>query len=116
MLRSISFINIALAILYFLFYLLNSTSYAMIGVFLVISFSALTIRNAEKEIKPSVIYFILGVLVLVFAGFLAVWTYNVVLSSLEYGYFGNSWLYIAISISLLVGIIIQSIAVANHRP
>nr|WP_294876409.1 hypothetical protein [uncultured Pedobacter sp.] len=116
MLRSISFINIVLAIVYFLFYLLNSTSYAMIGVFMVIAFSALTIRNAEKNIKPTTISFILGLLVLVFAGFLVVWTYNIILSSLEYDYFGNSWLYIAISISLITGIITQVITVLIPRP
>jgi hypothetical protein len=88
----------------------------MIGVFMVIAFSALTIRNAEKNIKPTAISFILGLLVLVFAGFLVVWTYNIILSSLEYDYFGNSWLYIAISISLIAGIITQVITLLILRP
>ena len=116
MLRSISFINIVLAIVYFLFYLLNSTSYAMIGIFMVIAFSVLTIRNAEKNIKPATISFILGLLVLVFAGFLAVWTYNVIVASFEHNYFGNSWLYIAVSACLIAGIIIQSILLLIPRP
>ena len=115
MLRSISFINIALAIVYFLLYLLDSTSYAMIGVFIVIAFGAFNIRNIEKDIKPTTIYFILGFLELVFAAFLSVWTYNVILSSLEYDYFGNSWLYIGISISLITGIMIQDIAILTRR-
>jgi len=116
MLKSISYINIALAIVYFLFYLLNSTSYAMIGIFTVIAFSGLTIRNAEKDIKPTTIYFILGLPVLVFAGFLAIWTYNVIVASFEHNYFWNSWLYIAISACLIAGIIIQSILLLIHRP
>ncbi|NRF38586.1 hypothetical protein [Pedobacter foliorum] len=116
MLKSISFINIVLAIVYFLFYLLNSTSYAMIGILIVIAFSALTIRNVEKGLKPTAIYFILGVLMSVFAGFLVVWTYNVILSSFEHDYFGNSWLYIAISICLIAGIIIQIGGLFIRRP
>ncbi len=115
MLRSISFINIALAIVYFLLYLLNSTSYAMIGVFIVIAFSALTIRNAEKDIKPTALHLLLAVMVLLFALFLAIWTYNVVLSSFEHDYFGNSWLYITISISLITGIMIQAMAILTRR-
>jgi hypothetical protein len=116
MLKSISFINIVLAIVYFLFYLLNSTSYAMIGILIVIAFSAVTIRNTEKGIKSTAIYFILGVPALVFAGFLSVWTYNVILSSFEHDYFGNSWLYIAISICLIAGIIIQISGLLIRRP
>ncbi len=116
MLKSLSFINIVLAIVYFLFYLLNSTSYAMIGAFIVIAFSALTIRNTEKGIKPTAIYFILGLSMLVFAVFLTVWTYNVILSSFEHDYFGNSWLYIAISICLIAGMIIQISGVLIRRP
>jgi len=116
MLRSVSFVNIVLAIVYFLFYLLNSTSYAMIGVFVVIAFSALTIWNLERGIKPTAIYFILGFFEVVFAAFLVVWTCNIILSSLEHGYFGNSWLYITISIFLIVGIIIQTITLLTRRP
>lgn len=116
MLRSISFINIALAIVYFLFYLLNSTSYAIIGVFTVIAFSALTIRNAEKDIKPTALHLVLAFLVLLFAFFLAIWTYNIVRSSFEHDYFGNSWLYITISTGLIAGIVIQIITLFIHRP
>jgi len=88
----------------------------MIGIFIVIAFSALTIRNAEKEIKPTLIYFIIGMPLLAFAGFLTVWTYNVIVSSFEHDYFGNSWLYIAISICLIAGIIIQIGGLFIHRP
>jgi hypothetical protein len=88
----------------------------MIGVFMVIAFSALTIRNAEKDIKPTVIHLILGLPVLVFAGFLAIWTYNVIVSSFEHNYFGNSWLYIIVSTCLIAAIIIQSILLLIHRP
>ncbi len=48
--------------------------------------------------------------------FLVIWTYNIVRSSFEHDYFGNSWLYITISTGLIAGIVIQIITLFIHRP
>nr|WP_068886879.1 hypothetical protein [Pedobacter panaciterrae] len=115
MLKTISFINIAVAILYFWLYLLNSTSYAMLGIFVTIAFSTLVIIKTEKELKFKTIDYVLSLPGLVFAGFLSVWVFNVISSSLEHNYFNNSWFYILISTCLVASILVQFINIFIRR-
>ncbi|MES2829194.1 MAG: hypothetical protein V4687_13610 [Bacteroidota bacterium] len=111
MLRTLSYVNIAFAILYFLLYLLNSTSYAMAGIFVVIVFNALVLRNIEQQKKFKLVHFIIGSTNLFFAGFLILWVTHIILSSFRYNYFGHSWLYISICIPFILSIAVHFVLV-----
>ncbi|MHA4893683.1 hypothetical protein ACXZ1K_02935 [Pedobacter sp. PWIIR3] len=111
MLKTLSYLNIAFAILYFLLYLLNSTSYAMAGILVVIVFNSLVLRNIEQQKAFKLVHFIIGATNVFFAGFLILWVTHVVLSSLRYDYFGNSWLYIMLSISFIICILLHFVLV-----
>lgn len=111
MLRTLSYINIAFAILYFLLYLLNSTSFAMAGIFVVIAFNALVLRNVELQREFKLVHFIIGCTNVFFAGFLVLWVTHVILSSLRYNYFGHSWLYISLCIPFIICIVLHFVLV-----
>ena len=104
MLKKLSYFNIALAIAYLVLYLLNSTSFAMVGVFVVIVFNAIVLRHLEKDEPFKSVHFVIGATNIFFAGFMTLWVSHIVISSINYHYFGNSWLYI-----LLTSIFILSI-------
>ena len=94
MLKTLSYLNIVLALVYYVSYLMNSYSLASLGILAVIINSGLVISNIEKGTKLNWLHYCFSALSLIFAGFLITWTVNIVDSSLAYNYFGNSWLYI----------------------
>ncbi|WP_208112326.1 hypothetical protein [Pedobacter metabolipauper] len=57
--------------------------------------------------KFKLINYVFAGLSLVFAGFLSLWVFNVIRSSIAYNYFSNSWLYILITVLLIAGITAQ---------
>ena len=105
MLKNLSYLNIAFAILYFFLYLLNSTSFAMVGVLIVIIFNAIVLRHLEKDEPFESVHLIIGATNLFFAGFMTLWVTHIVISSVKYHYFGNTWLYILITSFFIVSII-----------
>ena len=109
MLKILSYFNIALSIAYFLLYLLNSTSYATLGILAVIAFNAIVLHVVDKGIRFNTLHISIGATNFGFAGFLVLWITHVILSSIKYNYFGNTWLYISISIPFVLGIVIQVI-------
>ncbi|MGY4383459.1 putative neutral ceramidase superfamily lipid hydrolase [Pedobacter sp. UYP24] len=104
MLKILSYLNIAFAILYFLLYLLNSTAYAMAGIAVVIVFNSLVLRNIEQGKSFKLVHFIIGATNVFFAAFLVLWVTHVILSSIRYNYFANTWLYILITIPFVISI------------
>jgi len=109
MLKITAYLNVALAMAYFILYLLNSNSYTMAGVLVVFISGALVIKSEESETKFSALHYIFGVASIVFAGFLLVWVFNVIKSSIQHQYFNNSWLYILLSVVFILGILLQFI-------
>jgi hypothetical protein len=116
MLKILSYLNIALALTYFMAYLMNSYSFAILGVLLVIVYNGLVIRNVEKEIRFTAVHYALGAVCLLFAGFLTLWIVNIVRSSIAHNYFNDTWVYILIAMPFALGIIVQYVLVlCGHR-
>ncbi|RZK83142.1 MAG: hypothetical protein EOO92_00155 [Pedobacter sp.] len=109
MLKILSYINITLAIGYFLLYLLNSLSYAILGILAVVVYNALVIHIIDRQIRFNTLHITIGSTNFGFAGFLILWAINLTISSFTYQYFGNTLLYISLSIPLATGIFIHFI-------
>ena len=109
MLKVTAYLNIVLAIAYFLLYLLNSNSYTMAGVLIVFLFGVLVVWSEEKQVKFKALHYIIGAASLVFVRFLLVWVFNVIESSVEHQYFNNTWLYILLTIVFVLSIVLQFI-------
>jgi hypothetical protein len=105
MVKKLSYLNIAFAIAYFMLYLLNSTSFAMIGVLVVIVFNAVVLKHLEKDEPFKSVHFVIGATNIFFAGFMALWLSHIVISSINTHYFGNSWLYISITSCFIMSIL-----------
>ena len=113
MIKPLSYINISLALIYHVMYLMNSYSLTILGILVVIVYSGLSLRSIEKDKPFTPMHYSLGMVSLIFAAFLITWTVNIVLSSIEYNYFGNSWLYISIATVFALCIILQYALVVN---
>lgn len=111
MLKSLSYINIALALVYFMFYLLNSYSWAILAILLVILYNGLVIRNMEKDIQFTATYYLLGGLCLIFSGFLIIWVFNIVVSALALNYLGDALMYLILTPLFIVCILWQYLLV-----
>ncbi|HKG06465.1 MAG TPA: hypothetical protein VKB19_08405 [Pedobacter sp.] len=105
MLKALSYLNIFLAIAYFFGYLLNSFSWPIAAILLIIVYNGLVIRNIERELKFSPVHYTLAFFNLLFAGFLTLWIINVVQSSIEVSYFGNTGIYIVMGTLFVFSII-----------
>lgn len=107
MLKTLSYLNIFLAITYFLGYLLNSYSWPIAAVLLVILYNGLAIRSIEQGKKVTKLQRILGLLNLVFAGFLILWAINILHSSIEHNYFGDTRIYLVIATIFALSLILH---------
>jgi hypothetical protein len=116
MLKSLSYVNIVLALVYFVAYLMNSYSWPIPAMLLVIVYNGLVIRNVEKEIRFTAVHYALGAVCLLFAGFLTLWVVNIVRSSIAYNYFNDTWVYILITVPFALSIIMQYVLMlCRHR-
>jgi hypothetical protein len=111
MVKKLSYLNIAFAITYFMLYLLNSTSFAMIGVLVVIVFNAVVLKHLEKDEPFKSVHFVMGATNIFFAGFMMLWLSHIFISSVNYQYFGNTWLYILITSFFIVSILTHFILI-----
>lgn len=107
MLKIICYTNIAFALIYTVLYLLNSYSFLMLALILLIIYNGVTISIIEKDRTMSVWHAVFGLPFLVLAVFLIIWGLNIIKSSIAYSYFGNSWLYILLTIPFAANIIWQ---------
>jgi hypothetical protein len=114
MVKKLSYLNIAFAIGYFLLYLLNSTSFAMVGILVVIVFNAVVLKHLEKDQPFKSVHFVMGATNIFFAGFMALWLSHIVISSINYPYFGNSWLYIAFTSLFIVSILTHFMLILRY--
>ena len=109
MLRTLSYINIVLALIYYVCYLMNSYSLAAIGILAIMVNSGLVISNIEKGTSLNWLHHCFSALSLLFTGFLITWTVNIIGSSLAYNYFGNTWLYIVVASVFAVCLMLQCV-------
>jgi hypothetical protein len=114
MVKKLSYLNITLAIAYFGLYLLNSTSFAMIGVLVVIVFNAVVLKHLEKDEPFKSVHFVMGATNIFFAGFMTLWVSHIIISSINYHYFGNTWLYIIITSVFISSILLHFILVMRN--
>ncbi|MEJ7557157.1 MAG: hypothetical protein WKF66_02545 [Pedobacter sp.] len=111
MVKKLSYLNIAFAIGYFVLFLLNSTSFAMVGILVVIIFNAVVLKHLEKEEPFKSIHFVIGATNIFFAGFMTLWVSHITLSSINHHYFGNSWFYIGVTSCFIISIFTHFILV-----
>lgn len=107
MLKILSYLNITLALTYFFGYLLNSYSWPIAAILLVIVFNGLVLRNVENNRNFTAVHYTLAVFNVVFAGFLSIWVVNILRSSIEHNYFGDSRIYLFIASLFVVSIILH---------
>lgn len=107
MLSRLPYFNIAFAMLYFLFYLLNSWSYAIAGVLVTMIFSFAVLGREEGKKKVFILAYLTGSLSLLFAVFLVIWSVNIFAAAVKHGYFANSWFYMAFSFAFALIIVLQ---------
>jgi len=97
MLKMLSYLNILLALAYFFGYLLNSYSWPIAALLLVIVYNGLTLRSIEQEKSFSKLQHVLALFNLVFAAFLLVWVFNILSASIEHRYFGDTRIYLVLA-------------------
>lgn len=107
MLKTLSYINIFLALIYYVSYLISSYSFAVLGILVVVTYNGVVIGSIERDRAFSRWHYGLAILNLLFASFLVIWTVNIIRSSIEHNYFGDSWLYLTISIFFIICIFWQ---------
>lgn len=115
MIKTISYINIILSFTYLILYLLNSYSYAMLGIVLEIILCLLIINTINNEKPFQKVHLALSIICFCFAMLLSTWAINIISSSIAYNYFGNSWLYLFITISYAILILVQTIIVWFYK-
>jgi len=115
MLKILSYLNIFLAVAYFLLYLLNSTSPTILAMLLVFVYNALVLNTASQERKFTIVHYALGGLCVIFSGFLTYWTIHIFNTSVAHNYFGNTWLYITIGILFACSIVVQYVLLCLRR-
>lgn len=107
MLNRLPYFNIAFAVLYFLFYLLNSWSYAIAGVLVTMIYSFLVLGIVEGKTKMVLPAYLTGILSVLFAVFLIVGSIHIFAAAVTQAYFANSWFYILFSFAFAVIIVWQ---------
>lgn len=106
MLKILSYLNIALALTYFVAYLMNSYSFAILGVLLVIVHSAMVIAKLEQGNGFALINYILGGSCLVFAAFLSLWVINVFSAAYVNHYLADVRFYLLLSAPFALSILL----------
>lgn len=89
MLQKLSYLNLMLAIVYVLFYF-KTININSVGIFFIIIFSWLALRACQQEnFKWSIWHYLVGFWSLYYIGFTAYGIFNIIISSLEYGFVSN---------------------------
>jgi hypothetical protein len=107
MLKILSYLNIALALAYFFGYLLNSYSWPIAAILLVIVFNGIVLRNIENGQALRPVHYLLAFLNLVFAIFLSIGVFHVLQSSIEHNYFGDSCIYLGLATLFVISIFLH---------
>jgi hypothetical protein len=86
--KRLPYLNMALAVLYFLFYLQQGGWYASLGILMILLFSALSLEYPEDHSPIKRIFVYLSAAVsAVFAGFLIFSSIHILLDAIDHDYF-----------------------------
>ena len=86
--KRLPYLNMALAVLYFLFYLQQGSWYATFGILMILLFSALSLEFPEEQGRMKTIFEYLSAAVsAVFAGFLIFSSIHILLDAIDHDYF-----------------------------
>ncbi|SHG80763.1 hypothetical protein [Pedobacter caeni] len=117
MLRSLSYVNILLAIVYLLMFLLNGSTMVILGLLLVVILNILVIKKIQDGWgKTKWIHYGLSLCCLGFAAFLLVGLVHIVRSSIAYHYFSNTLTYIVLTGLFLLCIIVHFLLLCFYPP
>ncbi len=87
MLKILAYLNLVLAVMYFLIWLQQGSYDAITGIILIILFSIQTLKRTEKErYKWTILSYVTAIPVLAISGFLLYSGLNLMLSGIENGY------------------------------
>ena len=86
--KRLPYLNMALAVLYFLFYLQQGSWYASLGILMILVFSALSLEYpaAHSRLRAVLVYLSAAVSA-VFAGFLIFSSIHILLDAIDHEYF-----------------------------
>jgi len=86
--KRLPYLNMALAVLYFLFYLQQGSWYAAFGILMILLFSALSLEYPDEHSSMKKIFMYLSAAVsAVFAGFLIFSSIHILLDAIDHDYF-----------------------------
>ena len=88
MLRTLSYLNLIFAVLYFLAYLLNGSRWVVFGLLIVIVFNWMVLRGMETlQIKWPVLQWLAGVITFLFASYMGCSTILLLIDTIAYNYY-----------------------------
>jgi hypothetical protein len=88
MLRTLSYLNLIFAVLYFLSYLLNGNRWVVFGLLIVIIFNWMVLRGMETlQIKWPVLQWLAGAVTLLFASYMGYSAVLLLIDTVSYHYY-----------------------------
>jgi hypothetical protein len=88
MLRTLSYLNLIFAVLYFLAYLLNGNRWVVFGLLIVIVFNWMVLRSMETEqAKWSLLQWVAGLVTLLYASYTGYSAVLLLTDAIEYHYY-----------------------------
>ncbi|MBB5635608.1 uncharacterized membrane protein YjjP (DUF1212 family) [Pedobacter cryoconitis] len=88
MLRTLSYLNLIFAVLYFLAYLLNGNHWVVLGLLITVVFNWMILRGMETEqLKWSFFQWLTGIITVLFASWLGYSTILLLMNTIEYHYY-----------------------------
>ncbi|MBB6273517.1 uncharacterized membrane protein YjjP (DUF1212 family) [Pedobacter cryoconitis] len=88
MLRTLSYLNLIFAVLYFLAYLLNGNRWVVLGLLITVVFNWMILRDMETEqLKWSFFQWLTGIITVLFASWLGYSTILLLMNTIEYHYY-----------------------------
>ncbi|QNK62700.1 hypothetical protein H7F33_19525 [Pedobacter sp. PAMC26386] len=88
MLRTLSYLNLLFAVLYFLAYLLNGNRWVVFGLLVVIVFNWMTLRNLETgQAKWEVLQWLAGGITLLYASYMGYGAILLLVDTISYHYY-----------------------------
>jgi len=111
MLKKLSYLNLVMAVAYYIMFLTNGSVYVMAWILSVAMLSGLVLRSLQEELPFNWIHYLLCIANLCFVGFLSIGLLHIVRSSITYHYFANSWFYLLFTSVFIVSIVVQFILI-----
>lgn len=98
MLRTLSYLNLIFAVLYFLTYLLNGNRWVVSGLLIVIVFNWMVLRNMETEqTKWSALQWLAGFVTLLYASYMGYSAVLLLIDTISYHYYPAETIILIIS-------------------